>query len=284
MAAPVSGLPGAADRQRGFALVTVLWAAMILAGILASVTATGRTEARLANTHYAAAQLEAVADAAINLTILGMLDVAPGARPSVDGTPFTVAFAGHAVGVSVQDETGKINLNMAEGELLRQLLIAVGVAVEDAQPLIDKILDWREGGIGKRLNGAKAEDYRNAGFAYGPRNGPFASVEELQLVMGVTPALFERIAPSLTVYSQTPWVDPGFAANDVLAALSRMGGAPVSAILAARETGPTGGVMLGHAFTIVAEASGGVRLRVARSAVLRLNDSPRKPLEVYRWR
>ena len=50
-------------------------------------------------------------------------------------------------------------------------------------------------------------EYRAAGYAYGPRDGPFETVEELKLVMGMTPLLFEALAPVLTIYSQTPWVD-----------------------------------------------------------------------------
>lgn len=73
-----------------------------------------------------------------------------------------------------------------------------------AQTPADRILDWREPGIGKRLNGAKAEDYRAAGIVYGPRKAPFESVEEVKLVMGMTAQLFDALAPALTVYSQTP--------------------------------------------------------------------------------
>jgi general secretion pathway protein K len=135
----------------------------------------------------------------------------------------------------VEDEAGKIDLNRARGELLRRLFMAVGVEPPAAQALVDKILDWREAGIGRRLNGAKAEDYRAAGFAYGPREGPFASVEELRLAMDMTPALFARVAPSLTVYSQSAWIDPAFAPPDVLAALAGLGAAPASQILGARR-------------------------------------------------
>jgi general secretion pathway protein K len=270
--------------EDGFALITVLWAVLILATIAASIMATGRTESRLSRTHLDMAELDAVADAAINIAILHLLDPTAEVRPPADGTPVTVEFAGQRVVVTVLDESGKVDLNMADAELLRRLLVAAGVGTDAAQPLVDKILDWREPGEGKRLNGAKAKEYRDAGILYGPRGAPFESVEELQLVLGITPELYARLAPSLTVYSQTPWVDPAFAPKDVLTALTGMGGEPVSTVLAERGTGTTGGVMVGHAFSISAEVEGTDRLSVARTAVIRLSGAPGAPLGIYQWR
>ena len=268
--------------QRGFALVTVLWAAMIHAAIAASIIATARTEARLEHTRYATAQIGAIAEAAIDIAILHMLDPSLAAQPPADGLAFSLPFGGRRVAMRVEDEAGKIDLNLAQGELLRRLFVAVGVDPLAAQALVDKILDWRQAGSGRRLNGAKAEDYRAAGYAYAPRQGFFESVAELQLVMGMTPALYARVAPSLTVYSQTAWADPAFAPPDVLAALAAMGAAPASQILARRAAGQGAPVMIGHAFTIAAQTDAAGGLRVRREAVVRLTGSLKRPLVVYR--
>jgi general secretion pathway protein K len=269
--------------EHGFALVIVLWAALILAVIAASIIATARSEARLENTRYATAQLGAIAEGAINIAILRMLDPAPAVHPPADGTAFALGFADRKIAMRVTDEAGKIDLNFAQGELLRRLIVSVGIPTQDAQGLVDKILDWREAGIGRRLNGAKAEDYQDAGLSYGPREAPFETVEELQLVMGITLPLLERLAPSLTVYSQSAWVDPVFAPRDVLAALTRMGAGPLSDILARRAARDDAPVVIGHAFTIDAEVADPSGLRVQRSAVVRLTGSPKLPLVVYRW-
>jgi len=116
--------------------------------------------------------LGAIADAGLNIATLRLLDPRLSVQPPIDGSPFTVAFAGHQLRLGIQDEAGKIDLNTARDELLRRLFRSVGVDLETAQMLKDRILDWREPGIGKRLNGAKAPEYRAAGLAYGPRNGP----------------------------------------------------------------------------------------------------------------
>jgi general secretion pathway protein K len=272
------------ERQRGFALITVLWAAMILALIVQSVLATGRTEARLAHNREALAQLGAIADAALNIAILRLLDPRLSGQPPIDGSPFTASFVGHKLRLAIQDEAGKIDLNTAQDELLRRLFRSVGADLEIAAALKDRILDWREPGIGRRLNGAKAPEYRAAGLAYGPRNGPFATVEEVQLVMGMTPEVFAAIAPALTVYSQTPWVDPSFAPPEVLRALPGMDEAAIANLLQARASAiARPAVMLGHAFTITAEVDGPDRLRVRRSAVIRLTGRPNAPFWIYRW-
>src|SRR6266481_5561739 len=152
-------------QQRGFALVTVLWAAMILSLIVQSVLVTGRTEARLASNREALARLGAIADAGLNIAILRLLDPRLSGQPPVDGSPFTASFAGHELRLGIQDEAGKIDLNTAQDELLRRLLRSVGADLETAAALKDRILDWREPGIGRRLNGAKAPEYRAAGIA-----------------------------------------------------------------------------------------------------------------------
>jgi general secretion pathway protein K len=272
------------SRERGFALVSVLCAAAILAVIVASVLATSRSEIRLAQQDQQIAELGTIAGGALNIAILRLLDPAISMQPPVDATPFTVSFAGHALRLTVQDEAGKIDLNMVQPDLLLRLLISTGVDPIAAQTLADRILDWREAGIGKRLNGAKAPEYRAAGYAYGPRDGPFETVEELKLVMGMTPHLFDALAPALTVYSQTPWVDPSFAPPEVLRALPGMDEGAVAGLLQARvAAGSMAGVRLGHAFTITAAADGPGELRVRRSAVIRLTGRQNAPIWVYRW-
>src|SRR5262249_3326769 len=109
------------------------------------------------------------------------------------------------------------------------------------------------------------------------------SVAELRLVMGVTPPLYARLAPSLTVYSQTPWVDPQFAPPDVLAALLGWGAPAMSQALEARAAGRHAAGMPGHAFEIGAGFAAADRMRIVRSAVIRLTGAPRMPFIVYRW-
>jgi len=284
-----------ATRERGFALVTVLWSAMLFALITASVLAMAHGAARTVRNHAIEAHLAAAADAAMNIVVLRLLDPAAAARLRRDGTEFDVSFAGHEVRANVQDETGRIDLNAASDTLLQSLLTSNGVDFDTAQSLTDRILDWREPGSAKRLNGAKAEEYRQAGFPYSPRNGPFATVEELKLVMGMTEDLFERLAPAMTVYSQSPLIDTDIAPRAVLRALPTMDEDTVSALLLQRQArfdddnpapmvaGAEPVVLVGRAFTITATAVGPDLARVTRIATIRLTGHTQTPFWIYRW-
>src|SRR5262249_21135882 len=161
--------------------------------------------------------------------------------------------------------------------------------------LVDKILDWRDSNGLKHLNGATAEDYRAAGLAYRPRSGPFQSVDELQLVMDMTPELFRRVEPALTVYSGRQFIDPQFAPREALLALPTMNADAAGALITARaiqtagSAGARPGVidpiipLQGRAFTIRADierAAAGI----SREVAVRIIDNPVQPYWVMSWK
>ena len=117
--------------------------------------------------------------------------------------------------VRVENESDRINLNTASIGLLRAFIIAVGGTPSQANQLSAAILDWRTSGTVARQGGAKAVGYRAAGRAYGPPEAPFQSVDELADVLGMTPDLFERLEPHLTVLTDG---DPDMSTRDVIVA------------------------------------------------------------------
>jgi general secretion pathway protein K len=272
-----------------------LWALAILAVIATAVAVTTSTSTILARNHRETTQLEEIADAAIRIAVLRLLSPVGGVHPLTDATPFRLVFEGYDVTVTVQDESGKVDLNQATPELLLRVLVGAGLGLDDAQGVADKILDWREAGAGKRLNGAKADDYRAAGFAYGPRTGPFTNIEELRLVMGVTYSLYERIAPSLTVYSQTSYINADVAPESVLRILPGFDDERIEQMMQARadradqsgtspsDSASSGSVTQGHAFSIAAEVRGVDSARIRRTAVVRLTGFRAAPYWTYRW-
>lgn len=227
-------------RERGLALVTVLWGLLILAVIAAAMLSTERISGRLSAAGLARAQAEALADAAVNRAVLGLLDSRIDHRWRVDGVPRDAVFKDRSVRVSIQDEYGKIDLNMANRDTLRQMFIVAGAKAEVADGLADAVLDWREWGDQRRLNGAKTDDYRAAGYGYRPRLGPFQTVDELQLVMGVTPELYRRLGSIVTVYSQRQNLHTQTAPRDALLSVPGMDVPQVDALIQAR-----GGAILG---------------------------------------
>jgi general secretion pathway protein K len=195
-------------RQAGWALVAVLWTLAMLAMMVAAVEALTLTSARFGHAALEQARLAADIDAGVARAALGIADQRPQQRWRVDGDVRRFRFESDDVEISIQDESGRVDLNAAEPATLKRLLVAAGVPVAQAETLGDNIVLWRTpadddtSAAGEKLPGAVASDYAEAGLDYGPRRGPFQSVEELNLVLGMTPLLYARLAPALTVYSR----------------------------------------------------------------------------------
>lgn len=227
-------IPCIAERQAGWALISVLWTLVLLAMLAASLQTLTVVSWRLDGRAMRAARAEAALDGAINRAIVGISDPQMERRWRVDGVPQQFEFGGADIRVVIQGTTGLIDLNTANETLIQQLLKNAGLTDDNASALADKILDWHSKSGLRRLHGATDEDYRARGFSYHQRHGPFQSVDEVKLVMDMTPALFDKIAPALTVYSRVSDPDPTVAPRDVLLALNANDAKSVDATLARR--------------------------------------------------
>lgn len=282
--------------ERGFALITVLWAMLVLALIAASISLAAHTEVKLAAARRNQAELRARADGAINLVILHLLRSPPQERPPLDGTPFEIRVGQHKVQARVFSELGKIDLNLAPVELLEQLFIVAGRVPGPARLLAERVTEWR----GQLLPGRTVEDvaaeYRNAGLTYMPTGRSFTTTEEVRLVLGMSPDIFQRIAPLVTVHAQASTVVTQYADRDVLLVLTRGDPTEMATIQDARSeqareaqrvsaaaAGLSGQSLAGHALTISAVALGGGERRVERRAIIRITGHTRVPVWVYRW-
>ena len=202
------------QRQRGFALLIVLWTVGFLALLGTQIVAAGRSDTQLADNVRQEAVLEAAAAGAIQkvtFLILGAKDP----RFQTYGVMSELRVGETPVLVRVENEGDRVNLNTASAVVLRSLIIEVGGAPGLADRLAAAILDWRTAGGNARPRGAKAADYRAAGRDYGPPGTPFESVGELADVLGVTPDLFARMAPHLTVLTDG---DPDMSTRDPVVA------------------------------------------------------------------
>jgi general secretion pathway protein K len=167
---------------------------------------------------------KASADAAINDAIIRLLDDSKRQRPNVAGAPYTFQFGGRAIMVSIQDESGKVDLNAADWNTLTHVFATEGLDLTAAQTLADRVTDWRDNDNDRRPNGAEVDDYRSAGRKFLPRNAPFQRVDELRLVMGVQGAFYRKLAPIVTVYSHRPYINMATAPEIVRTALQGLEG------------------------------------------------------------
>lgn len=273
-------------------LVSVLWGLGLLAAVSLSLLWSGNVSYSLARNGHEMASVNATAEAGVNRAVAGLLEPRSERRWRTDGATQNFEFSGTSIRISIQDELGKIDLNQAEVSLLAGLLRSAGLDPDTASTLADKIVDWRTTTPLKHLNGAKEQDYRALGRGYQSRNRPFQSVDELLLVMDMTPALFQRIEPALTVYSGRPFLDPQVAPREVLRALPNMTPDGVESALAARASqrltieNSAGEIMTslgGRAFTIRTEFERSNRTFV-HEATVRLTQNPNQPYWLLSWR
>ena len=299
-----SGMAKAGRGARGIALVVVLWMLTLLAVIAASFTTTTRTETRLARNLVENAKAEALADAAVHRAIVGLLDGDPDARWAADGTLYEFAMADGTAWITIQDETGKIDLNAGSRKLIVALLDAADVPLAEADSLSDAIIDYRDTDDQRRPNGAEDDDYRDAGLPWGAKDRPFEAVEELRRVLGMTPELYDRISPYLTVYTGQRGVNAAALRAGALAAEDTFDtdvaddnevdadtdqdttseAAPVDL---ERLAGVTGGRRSRRAlriYSVRAEATVDSGALFVREAVVRLTGRAERPWLVHAWR
>jgi general secretion pathway protein K len=262
-------------RERGFALLIVLWSLALLALLGAQVMGPSRNEMRLAANLRAAAVAQAAADGAVNEAVLRLLQ---GAWSPRDGVVREVRIGAAVVAVRLEDEAGKINPNASPRPVLAGLIRAVGVDAPTASVLAARIVDWHSPmSTSLAGGGPKAAPYQAAGLDYAPPSRPFANLRELELVAGMTPDLYARIAPFLSVYQEGA-VDQDAAAGATAAALddARMSQTAVPPL--ARGANPV--------VRVRAAAVAPSGARAGRAAVVRLLAAPRPgqvPYQILTW-
>jgi general secretion pathway protein K len=225
------------NAQRGVALLLVMWALTLLAIMLGGYAMLARTEGMQARYQFAQAQAHYAAEAGVMRAIYGLQDTQPQTHWVADGRTYPFKYEDASVKVNVVDEGGKVDLNAARPEVLMALLTAAGVDSNQARDIAQSIVDWRSFGISSDDVSRRAQAYKAAGRDYGPRSGPFASVEELQMVLGMTPAIYAKIGSVVTIWSGRDSPDPNTAPPLALAAIPNMDPQQIASLLAARQAG-----------------------------------------------
>jgi len=85
---------------------------------------------------------------------------------------------------------------------LLQALNEASLPLDEAMALTEAISDFIDPDTNRRRDGAEANEYRYADFPYLPANRALASVSELRSVRGMTPEIYEALAPLVTVWPE----------------------------------------------------------------------------------
>jgi general secretion pathway protein K len=206
-------------RQKGFALVLVLWILSLLTIMAGSFALTMRREASIIEGIKNNAQAMAVAESGIAIAEMMMLIPDAGRRWRADSSVYQINFENGKVRIRLLSETGKIDLNTADQALLQALISHAPIDEGQQTGLVNAILDWRDEDDLVREDGAEKKEYQDAGLSYQPRNKPFQDVEELQLVLGMNESVYDWLQGLITVYSKGSTINLQLASPEVLQVL-----------------------------------------------------------------
>ncbi|HLK83423.1 MAG TPA: type II secretion system protein GspK [Xanthobacteraceae bacterium] len=276
----------------GFIVVAVLWILAALATLAMSYGVYVNATAFAFADYDVRLKAQELAMAGVELAVYKLTED-PQARPAQGRFAFRLGNA--AVAVHFRSESGRIDLNFAPKQLLVGLFTVLGYDQEAAEDFADRIIAWRTPASG--VADSEAFLYRTAGKSYGPRRGPFQHVNELGLVLGMTPDLVERALPYLTVYSGQAEVNVFEAAPEVLAALPGLTPARIQLLLAQREGAPQDIVnahlgMAAQYVTVQSSKANRITVdvrfdgsrRTRSEAVILLLDDDVEPYRVLSWR
>ena len=233
-------------RQRGVALLIVLWVVALLSVLVATLLKETRLIVQATKMQVDLMQARETARGAVYRQIATMLD---GVTIETSAEPDTET----RVRVTVVDEGTKVDLNTGLADAIEQRLTAV---LRDTDPgaVTAQILDWRDTDPNPREGGAERSDYRSAGLPYGPRDGPFLDVREIHQVLGLSKGEHPEIAQHFTVVSGQR--QAGHVASEYLP---------------------------GRAYTVNATAEVG-RARARAIVTIRLTAQPEEPYVILAWR
>jgi general secretion pathway protein K len=305
------------SRPGGFALVLVLWVLSLMTIMAGSFALSMRREAGTVAGNSNNAQAVAIAESGLAIAELMLMNPDQQQRWHTDGSIYQVNYADSTVRIRLLSEAGKVDLNSANEALLKELMLRAPVDEELQTKVLNAILDWRDGDDLVRMDGAEKEEYKQAGLSYQPRNKPFQSVDELQMVLGVNEQVFKWLESRVTVHSGQANVDTAQAAEEVLYVLPGMDVELIKQFIAARrenainglppppapivsgsgmapagQTGGnvpaaavSGGAEQKGAMTVVAEAMLDDGTTAAIRALVKRQDSPTgtSPFQVLKW-
>jgi general secretion pathway protein K len=227
--------------QKGIALLMILWVLTILMVIAMSFSSMTRTETYSTLSFKEGAEKKFIAEAGIERAIMelfyriqniDMTAILEGSEVwKIDGTSYNGQIGDGNYSVSITDESGKVDINVitdANSDILRNLLKNLGIPDDDANIIVDSILDWKDPDDLVHLNGAESDYYMSLPNPYKAKNANFDTLEELIMVRGITNDILygkegqKGIIDFLTINSGKSQININAAPKEVLMAIPGM--------------------------------------------------------------
>ena len=190
--------------RRGIAIIMVLWVVLVLSLLITGFAFTMHVETQVASYARKALKAEMLARSGIEVARMQLiLDAQSPTNTGYDAlnqdwATNELLYVDHELGdgtynVKVTDEESKIPVNRVTDVQLKRLFSLLGVDPFDGDVMTDSILDWIDADDLTRLNGAESDYYQSLSPAYRAKNAALDRVEELLLIRGVTPELYQGV-------------------------------------------------------------------------------------------
>lgn len=246
-------------KDRGAALVLVLWGAVVMSIIAAAAARQATTAAAVVNAGAELTRARALADGGVR----------SGWSAFADGRidDFNALWACQAgedtLYVRVRPESARIDINQASEIMLASLYSAAGAGEQAAADLAAATIDYRDfGGDVEGSDGQAAAPGRSPEGTF--QRGPFQAIEELGYLPGMDASLYRAIEDDITTEGRSADIDVDNASPLVKRAFELAIGRDADAAFRtapAPRGGPAFEGSLIHVRAIAVTASGGVFVR-----------------------
>ncbi len=238
--------------ESGIALLVVLWVLTILTVIVFSFSFMTRTETLSTASFKGGMEKKFIAEGGMERAITELfyrnvyknqtIEFEGLEVWQVDGTSYTGQLGDGTYTVQITDESGKVHINSASDVVLKNLFLNTGLSDEEADTIVDSIMDWKDPDDLHRLHGAESDYYQSLQNPYKAKNARFDSLEELLLVKGMTADILygnsERkgIIDFMTVHARRNRININAAPLEVLMAIPGMTPELAEGVISSRQT------------------------------------------------
>jgi general secretion pathway protein K len=246
-------------------LVAVIWTLGLITLLGMAVIVGARYRTKVTSSYASMLAAATAAESAINLAIASALT-----RPGEQSVEFPLRCrmpGGERVIVTIEEETGKVDLNTATAAILARFFTALSRDQSVGARLAARVAEFRD----RRSDQSKG---RNAPPASGVPEPRFTTIMQLDQVDGIPPQIFREALRFVTVRSGRPEPD-GDAASLALRKLLN---------LEQKQPAPTRGLPIGGNVTIRADVTAPDGARFIREALVSLASDNGRPFVVREWR
>ncbi len=261
--------------QKGFVLIAVIW----LCGMIAALAAGLVTRVRIEALSAAATQFETragfIADGMIRLYAYRL---AISTKPAeARGLETYCNWLNESVaGISIQDQTGLVDLNTAPPQLFASLLEGLGTTTSDAKKLARELEDFRDSDSLAQSGAPEPATYPDLNV--GPKNAALEAIEEIDQLPGMTEALYRTLLPMVTVHSSQPGIDPAQIPEILRRSLRQPASGPLTGAMANFTAGSQ---QITYAITV--RVWSGKGQPYAKKAIVLLLRQPERPFAIVSW-